>query len=171
MAKEELGIGSIPPLVLLSDDSPVGIRHSEYMQNLLMRTLGIEVVIDRQIFRQRLAKSEAGEFDMVLYGWGPDYDDPLTFGDLFGSWNLNNHGRYNNAEVDQWIRVAQRSIDQSERMNAFGHIQRLLSEDAAILLFYERGVMFVEDPRLKGVARRAIGPEPDYTTAYLEPNP
>lgn len=171
LAKQELGIDRFPPLVLLCDDTPIGIRHSEYMQDLLKRTLGLDIVIDRQIFRQRLAKAEAGEFDMVLYGWGPDYDDPLTFGDLFASWNLNNHGRYSDEEVDQAVRIAQRSTDQTERMRAFDTIQRNLIDDVAILLFYERGVMFVEDARLNGVARRAIGPEPDYTGAYIEPVP
>lgn len=171
LAKQELGLDEFPPLVLLCDDSPVGIRHSEYMQDLLKRTLGLDIIIDRQIFRQRLAKAEAGDFDMVLYGWGPDYDDPLTFGDLFASWNLNNHGRYSNEELDRAVRIAQRSTDQSERMQAFDTIQKILIDDVAILLFYERGVLYVQDARLKGVARRAIGPEPDYTGAYIEPAP
>jgi len=105
-----------------------------------------------------------------MYGWGPDYDDPLTFGDLFGSRNLNNHGRYVNQAVDDAIRVAQTSADPVERMEAFAEIQRVLIEDAAILLFYERGVMYVQDPRLHGVSRRAIGPEPDYTGAWLDPD-
>ena len=56
-------------------------------------------------------------------------------------------------------------------MRAFDVIQREVIEDAAILLFYERGVMFIEDSRLKGVARRSIGPEPDYTGAYLVASP
>ena len=167
IARQELGLEVFPPLVLLADDNPVGIRLSEYLQEIYRHRLGLEIIIDRQIFRQRLAKSEAGEFDMVYYGWGPDYDDPLTFGDLFGSRNLNNHGRYQNEDVDRAIRVAQTSADRTERMQAFAEIQRILIEDAAILLFYERGVMYVQDPRLAGVARRAIGPEPDYTGAWL----
>jgi oligopeptide transport system substrate-binding protein len=171
LARQELGLDAFPPLVLLTDDSPIGIKHSEYLQDRFKRTLGLDIVIDRQIFRQRLAKSEAGEFDMVMYGWGPDYDDPLTFGDLMGSRNLNNHGRYVNADVDRAIRIAQTSADPTERMRAFDVIQRTLIEDAAILLFYERGVLYVEDARLRGVARRAIGPEPDYTGAYLVGSP
>ena len=45
----------------------------------------IAVKIDKQIPKQRLAKMTAGDFDMVLAGWGPDYNDPLTFGDLYAS--------------------------------------------------------------------------------------
>jgi hypothetical protein len=56
-------------------------------------------------------------------------------------------------------------------MAAFGEIQRILIEDAAIILNYDRGVMYVQDPHLRGVSRRAVGPEPDYTYAYLVENP
>ena len=167
LAREELGIDEWPPIVLLSDDTPGAIVHSEYLQDQLRRTLGLEIRIDRQNFKQRLAKAEAGDFDIVLYGWGPDFDDPLTFGDLFASWNLNNHAAYNNPEVDRQIRIAQRSSDQHERMQAFGEIQRLLLEDVALIPAYERGVLYVQDPRLTNVAHRAVGPYIDYTRAHL----
>jgi oligopeptide transport system substrate-binding protein len=171
LAKQELGLTAFPPIVMLSDDTPAAITHSEYLQDQLRRTLGLEIRIDRQNFRQRIAKSQAGEFDIVLLGWGPDFDDPLTFGDLFASWNLANYGRYNNPELDAQVRIAQQSIDPGVRMAAFGEIQRILIEDVAAILYYERGVMYVQDPRLKGVTRRAVGPFVDYTRAYIVENP
>ena len=79
----------------------------------------------------------------------------------------NNYGRYNNPDYDAQVRIAQRSIDQSVRMSAFAEMQRLIFEDAMIVLNYERGVMYIQDPRLKGVLRKQVGFEPDYTAAYL----
>jgi oligopeptide transport system substrate-binding protein len=168
LAKQDLGLTELPTLVLLSDDTPAAITHSEYLQEYLRRQLGLTIRIDRQSFRQRLAKQEAGEFDLLIYGWSPDYDDPMSFGDLFASWNLNNHPRYNNPELDAHVRIAQQSLDQSVRMQAFAEIQRILIEDAAIFMAYERGVMYVEDARLKGVGRRATGHQPDYRYAYID---
>jgi oligopeptide transport system substrate-binding protein len=171
MAKKELGVTTIPPLVLLTDDGPLSNKQSEYYQNLFMRTLGLEIKIDKQIFKQRLAKMTAGDFDMVAAGWGPDFDDPLTFGDLFASWNGNNRGKYNNPELDRQVRIAQSSLDQRVRMAAFGEIQRILIEDAVILPNYERGIVYVRDSRLKGVVNRAVGTDPDYSNAYLVEKP
>ena len=94
LARQELGLEEFPPLALLSGDNPIANIQGEWVQASLKRHLGLDVKLDRQIFKQRLAKMTAGDFDMVLAGWGPDYDDPLTFGDLFASWNLNNRGRY-----------------------------------------------------------------------------
>ena len=168
LAKQELGLDEIPPLVLLTDDSPISNKQSEYFQNLFSRTLGLEIRIDKQIFKQRLEKMTAGDFDMVMAGWGPDYADPLTYGDLYASWNGNNRGRYNNPALDAQVRIAQSSLDQRTRMEAFAEIQRILIEDAAQLYNYERGIVFVQVPELRGVVNRQISPDPDYTGAWLE---
>lgn len=166
-AKTELGLDDWPPLVVLSGDTPLARKHAEYLQSELKKHLNLDIKIDRQIFKQRLAKMRAGQFDMVMSGWGPDFDDPLTFGDLFASWNLQNRGRYSNPELDAQIRIAQGSIDQQVRMDAFGEIQRILIEQAVILPDYERGRVFVTDPRMQNLGRRAIGPDPDYSRVRL----
>ncbi len=166
-AKLELGIDEFPPLVLLSGDNPISSIQSEYYQQVFRKHLGLDIKIDKQIFKQRLAKMLSGDFDMVLAGWGPDYDDPLTFGDLFASWNLNNRGNYRNPELDKWVRVAQNEQDTKTRMDAFGEIQRILIEDAVILPNYERGVTYVTHPQMKGMVRRAVGPDPDFSNAWI----
>ena len=167
LARQELGVDEIPPLVLLTGDSPFSNKHAEYYQNVVMRTLGLEVKIDKQIFKQRLAKMTAGDYDLVAAGWGPDFDDPLTFADLYASWNQNNRGLYNNPELDRLVRVAQNSIDPKTRMDAFGEIQNILYKDVVLLHNYERGIVYVQDPRLQGVVRRAVGTDPDYTNAHI----
>ena len=167
-AKEELGYEELPPLIFLTGDNPASNKQSEYFQEVYKSRLGLEVKIDRQIFKQRLAKMTAGDYDMVLAGWGPDYADPLTFGDLFASWNQNNRGRYANPVLDEWVAVAQSSLDPEERMQAFAEIQQILHDDVVILMNYERGSVYVRDPRLKGVVRRAVGTDPDFTGAWIE---
>ena len=69
------------------------------------------------------------------------------------------------------MRIAERSLDQGERLRAFAEVERILIEDAALLLAFERGVMYVQDPRLKNVARRTIGPPTDYARAYITEEP
>lgn len=166
-AREELGIDEIPPLVLLVGDSPTAAKQAEYMQGLLKSRLGLDVKIDIQTFKQRLAKMTSGEFDMVGAGWGPDFDDVMTFGDLFATWNLNNRGRYSNPEYDKWVREAMNSTDPQVRMDAMGKIQQIVHEDAVIIPQYEQGVIYVMHPGLKGVVRRVVGADPDYRYGYV----
>ncbi|MDG2420383.1 MAG: peptide ABC transporter substrate-binding protein [Gammaproteobacteria bacterium] len=167
-AKLELGINDFPPIVLLTGDSSLSLLAAEYYQELFKKNLGLELRIDAQIFKQRLAKMTSGDFDIVMAGWGPDYFDALTFGDLFSSWNLNNRGRYQSEQMDDLIRIAQSELDPKKRMDAFSSIQDLIYEDVVIVPMYERGISFVVDPRLKGFKRRSVGPQVDYNYAYIE---
>lgn len=167
LAKEELGVDEIPPLVLLTGDSAVANKQAEFLQTLWGDTLGLNIRIDKQIFKQRLEKMTAGDFDMVAAGWGPDYNDPLTFGDLFASWNLNNRGRYSNPDLDACVRKAQTSNDPVERVEAFGCIQHELLDHHAIVPTYERASIYVVQPQLRGFVRSAIGPNIDYTRAWF----
>lgn len=167
-AKQDLGLEQIPPLVLLADTSPVATISAQYYQEVYKKNLGLDIVIDQQIFRQRLAKMESGDFDIVLSGWGPDYNDPLTFGDYYASWNLNNRGHYRNDRIDELVRIGQSSLDSKERMDAFGEIQQILFDEAVYLGNYERGRVYATDPRVKGILRRVMGAESDYSNAYID---
>ncbi|HIG44257.1 MAG TPA: peptide ABC transporter substrate-binding protein [Gammaproteobacteria bacterium] len=166
-AKQELGVEQIPPLILLSGNTPTATKQAEYMQGLLKARLDLDIKIDKQTFKQRLAKMTSGDFDMVLAGWGPDFDDVMTFGDLFASWNLNNRGRYNNPEYDDLVRLAMNSIDAQVRMDAMGKMQQILFDDAVVLPQYEQGVIYLMHPKIRGVVRRVVGPDPDYTKARV----
>jgi len=167
-ARVELGLDEFPSLVMLTGDNPVSNIQSEYYQAVFKKNLGLDIRIDRQIFKQRLDKMTKGQFDMVLAGWGPDYNDALTYGDLFASWNLNNRGRYDNPEYDRLVRIAQGSLDPKVRMDAFNEMQRIIYDDAVLIVNYERGQAYVSDPRVKGIVRRAVGAEQDYTYAYID---
>lgn len=167
-AKAELGLESWPPLVMLAGDSPRALQEAEYYQYLFKKGLGLELRIDQQVFKQRLEKMRRGDFDIVVAAWGPDYDDIMTFADLFASWNDNNRGRYDNPLYDRWIRLAQSSNDAKTRFNAMAQIQRIVVEDVPILPTYENGALYVQNPRLKGVRRSIFGGDPNFRYAWIE---
>ena len=51
-------------------------KYSRYV-----KTANIEI---KQVpFKQRLELMTALDYDIVFAGWGPDYDDPLTYLDLW----------------------------------------------------------------------------------------
>ena len=164
-ARQELG--GISPMVLLVGDSPAAIKQAEYIQGVLKNKLNLDLKIDTQTFKQRLAKMTAGNFDIVAAGWGPDFDDIMTFGDLFASWNLNNRGRYINPEYDELVRIAMNNTNPKTRMDAMGRAQQILHHDAVVLPQYEQGVIYLLHPKVKGVVRRVVGADPDFTYANV----
>ena len=62
--------GTIPPLVWLTGDDPVTAREAEYFQYLLSSRLGVALKIDKQTFKQRLAKMTSGRLRHRLGGLG-----------------------------------------------------------------------------------------------------
>lgn len=164
-ARKELG--TIPPLILLVGNTPTAVKQAEYLQGLLKEKLNLDLKIDKQTFKQRLAKMTSGDFDIVGAGWGPDFDDIMTFGDLFASWNLNNRGRYSSPEYDRLVRLAQNNADPKVRMDAMGKAQEILFNEAVVLPQYEQGLIYLQHPKLKGVVRRVVGGDPDFTNARI----
>ncbi|MDA0788458.1 MAG: peptide ABC transporter substrate-binding protein [Proteobacteria bacterium] len=169
--KTELKTDTIAPLTLLTVTSPTGTKVAEYFQGLLKQTLGLEVRVDQQTFKQYLDKSRKGQFDIMFASWYPDFDDIMTYADLQASWNGNNRGGYVNPEYDRWVRVLQSSSNQRTRMDAAAELQSILIEDLPVLPTAETGSAYILHPRLKGVVRRVIGADPDYTYARVLPGP
>jgi oligopeptide transport system substrate-binding protein len=56
----------------------------------------------------------------------------------------------------------------AERMQAFGEIQRIIHEDVVMLPDYERGIVYVSHPQVRGIRRHVIGAETDFTNAWIE---
>lgn len=167
-ARRQLRLETLPPLVLLAGDSPQAAKEAEFFQALLGQGLGLDIRIDKQVFRQRLEKMSRGEFDIVAANWAPDFDDPITFGDLFASWNENNRGGYRSNEYDRWVRAAMATTDPVARARAMAQLQRIIQQDVPILPTYERGLVYVQHPRLKGVVRNIFGGDPNLRDAWVE---
>lgn len=156
-ARQELGVDEIPPLSILADDREISQLQAQYFQSLFSRTLGLDIKVDVQTFKTRLDKMLAGDFDLVVAGWGPDYEDPFTFVELFASWNINNRGKYDSPEYDSYVRATMATSDQQVRMDMMGKAQQLLIDDAAILPTYERMVNTVQHPQLEGLVFKQTG--------------
>lgn len=163
LAKKQLGIRKWPPIMLLSGDSDLSSRINQYLQSTLQAKLGLDIRIDQQTFKQRLAKSLAGDYDLLQSGWSPDYNDPLTYGDLFDSSNLNNRGRYSNPALDAEVEIARNSNDQVIRMKAFAKIQQIIINQAVIIPEYEQVGLEVINPGITGIVNRVTSFSPDLT--------
>ena len=110
----------------------------------------------------------AGDFDLVSAGWGPDFADPMTFAELFASWNENNRGRFKDAEYDALIRKAQATGDPRVRMDAMAAAEKIALDELPVLPTFERAIIYVHSPRVNGIVRHVIGPDPDFTFATVE---
>jgi hypothetical protein len=54
-------------------------------------------------------------------------------------------------------------------MDAMAEAERILLDDVGILPKSEAGSVYVHSAKLSGVVRRAVGTDPDYTHARVDP--
>jgi oligopeptide transport system substrate-binding protein len=167
LAKKELGLKELPQITVLASDKDNVRRDMEYFQRYYKEKLGLDLKLDFQTFKVRLERTDRKDFDVVYSGWGPDYLDPMTFADLFTSWNKNNNTGWSSPKYDENIKKAQNSVDAKERLKLFSENEKILVDEAPIAPFYQQFRVYVQDPRLVGVLRRTVGEDPDFYYAKI----
>ncbi|MBC6130406.1 peptide ABC transporter substrate-binding protein, partial [Listeria booriae] len=80
---KELGVSEIT-VEFTSDDTENARKSSEFIQDQLQKNLdGLTVKLKNVPFKVRLQNDQNQDYDFSMSGWGPDYQDPSTFLDLF----------------------------------------------------------------------------------------
>jgi oligopeptide transport system substrate-binding protein len=156
---KELGLSQAPAIELLGDDTPAAKQSMEFIQEQLRVNLGAKVQITSVPFKERLERGKNQRFDLLISGWGPDYNDPMTFLDLFTSDNSFNRGKYSNPEYDELIKKSKENGDFKQRFEDLKKAEQILIEDAGIAPLYYRTKIAVKKPFIKDWYWSAIGPE------------
>lgn len=156
---KELGLEKAPKISLILNDSGSNKKTGEYIQENLRVNLGLEVEIEVMTFKERLQRTKNGTFDLILSGWGADYQDPMTFLDLFITNGGNNHGKYSNSEYDELIKFAQTTVDEKARIDALHKVEDIIAKELPILPLFQVRSLFIAKPRVEGIHLSSFGPE------------
>jgi oligopeptide transport system substrate-binding protein len=99
-----------------------------------------------------------GEYQISLYGWIADYNDPMTFLDLWLSDTPLNYANYRNDRYDQLINEAKVEPDEQVRMEDLIEAERLLIEDqAAAAPVYHQGSAVLVRPTIQNWVQHPTG--------------
>lgn len=169
-AMEDLGIDDPSKIELefLTTDQEVSRIQAEVIQDQLQRNLGITVDIRQVPYKQRLQMESKHEFEMVFSGWAPDYDDPMTYLELWTTDSPYNHGSYSSDKYDELVNYAKTSTDKQKRMDSLFEAEKTLLEDGGIVPLQMRRIAWLKNPKLRGVVKNYVGPREDYVFADIE---
>ena len=152
-------------LSFLCDDSTNAQKNAEFFQAQWKEVLGIDVEITPQPFKSRLDSMDSGDFDMVYAGWSPDYNDPMTFLDMFTTTNGNNYGKYSSEEYDSLIASAMTEADVAARQDMLFQAETLVTKtDAAVYPVYFSACSYAVSDKVEGMTRTGFQ-EFDFTDA------
>ncbi|MDD3244015.1 MAG: peptide ABC transporter substrate-binding protein [Eubacteriales bacterium] len=154
LAKTELGVDTIS-VELLMDEGDTGALTAAYYQDCWKKA-GIECTITQVPFKDRLARQDNKEYQVSSYGWGPDYNDPMTFLDLWVSGSGNNIIGLNDATYDKNIADALVEADYDKRTAMLVECENTLIENFYLGPVYFRQRDFITSGKLQGVVRTAF---------------
>jgi oligopeptide transport system substrate-binding protein len=165
--KEE-GLSALPEIHFLTTDSDTAKKGAEVLKEMWRQNLGVDVVLDMVPFKERLKRTDDGNFDIVFSGWGADYNDPMTFLDLYVSGGGFNDAGYSSAAFDEAIKFGQTSADVNARMGKMLEAEKILMKDLPIAPVYFRGSAYVTRPYVKNIVSHPFGADYDFKWAYIE---
>ncbi len=152
----ELGLTALPALTLLIDDRGAKKTEAAAYQEFWKKNLGIEVDIEVMPYKAMRAKVDSKDFQIAIGGWGPDYNDPMTFLDMLVTGGGNNSSSYSNTEYDQYITQATVEKDPAKRFGLLRQAETKLMQDLPIGPIYFMNQSYAVQPGLKGVVRSAF---------------
>ena len=140
-------LGGNPEIELLAYDDSTARDIATFLQSQLQENLGAKISIKVQPFDRKLELEANGDFQLSWQGWIADYDDPMTFLDLFESTSSFNTQKYSNAQYDELISGAREELDETKRMDMLEEAERILvMEDAGTAPMYFQGQARLQKP-------------------------
>lgn len=154
---KELGLDPDPSkytlkYLLQGSDSDTKLQ-GEFSQNNLKQVIGVNVeLIPAADFSDFLAKEENGEFDISMAGWGADYNNPMTFLDLFSKSNPNNSGKYSNDRVEELLDKLKTETNIEKRLKMYKEIEEIeVVKDPAMAPTYYKEVYSFQNKDISGL--------------------
>jgi len=155
-------------VTLLCESDPSTLRTAQFIQQQLFKNLGLNVILQPNTFQARISKMSQRNYDFVLAGWGPDYNYPTTFLNMWVTGGGNNDTNFSNTQYDKDVNIGQTSDNRDARMTALNKAEVLLMKEMPIApLYYGYGNWLVK-PWLKGVVIRNSGTQISFQWAYVD---
>ncbi|WP_052036163.1 peptide ABC transporter substrate-binding protein [Tumebacillus flagellatus] len=155
-------------LKLLVDDSDVAKKAGEFLKEQWRTKLGVNVDIENVPFKLRLEREKKQDYTISVTLWGADYNDPMTFLDMFVTKNEFNSVSYSNPEYDKLINSAKVTADPKQRAQELVEAEKLLMKDMPIGPIFFRGKAFATKPYVKDLVAFPFGVDYELKNTYIE---
>ncbi|MEF2964686.1 peptide ABC transporter substrate-binding protein [Paenibacillus sp. M1] len=164
---KEKGYTTLPQITLIYNSSEAHKKIALAVADMWKKNLGVEVKTENQEWAVFLENRQSLNYQIARAGWSADYNDPMTYIDVYTTNSGNNDIGFSNEEYDKLVAEAKASEDNTKRNENFKRAEEILiGEEQALMPIYYYTNVAVEKPYLKGVVLDFSGAI-DYTRAYL----
>ena len=165
---KEKGYTTLPEVTLIhnSDDNHKKIALA--IADMWKNNLGVTVKVQNQEWGVFLKNRTDLNYQVARSGWGADYNDPMTYIDMWTSNGGNNDTGFKNEEYDKLVKDAYATSDNAKRMELMSKAEKILVEENQVVMpiYYYSSVSLVK-PWVKNLHLDYKG-DIDFTRAYIE---
>jgi len=145
-------------------------QQQEWYQQQFEKNLGIK--IDVQVLADFGIWTKAVDdmdYDVMVWGWSADFNDPINFLEMFETSNGNNSVKFSNAKYDKIYKELLTETDENKRIEKYQRLEEILvKEEVGIApMYYEDTRRFTQN-YLKDFMTPKFGPSYEWRWAYTE---
>ncbi|MBN9647321.1 MULTISPECIES: peptide ABC transporter substrate-binding protein [Terrisporobacter] len=129
----------------------------EAVQNMWKENLGLNVTISSQDWNVFLETRKEGDFQVARDGWLGDYNDPISFIDMWITGGGNNNAQWSNKEYDKIVSEIKSTTDAKERYAKMHEAEDLLAKDMPIIPIYYYTDLYLISDKLEGMYTSPLG--------------
>lgn len=131
---------------------------AEALQNMWQENLGVQVNLQNQDWNVFLKERKEGNYNIARHGWIADYNDPMSFIDMWLTGGGNNDAQYKNEEFDKYVKAAKATSDPDERMENMHKAEDILiGEDNVVAPLYFYNNSYMMKPNIQGLYYTPLG--------------
>ena len=119
--------------------------------------IGVKVELSNQEWAVFLNTRQQGHYEIARQGWVGDYNDPMTFLDLFVTGGGNNDCGFSNAKYDELIAAAKVETDANKRMDMLREAEDILMEEMPMLPIYYYTTVMAWNDNVDGIHVSKLG--------------
>jgi oligopeptide transport system substrate-binding protein len=150
-ALQQSGV-SLGSLSFLTRDITTNKQISEYLKDQWQTNLGVNVGIEVVDAKTVSKRQTASDYQFSLQGWVADYPDPQDWADIWKCGSGNQFSGYCNKSYDSLVAKADQDLNASDRSKLYGQAQRMLLEDWAGGMIYQRSTYHLVKPYVQNVS-------------------
>lgn len=145
-------------------------QRSEWLAQQVNGNLGIKINVETQgDWGVYLSIMDKLEYDFTMSGWSADYNDPMSFLDIWVSNGGNNHTGYADTEYDELLKSVYKETEQDKVTEIYKKLEnKLVNEDAVISPIYYTDKYAFYQNYVKDIQFTSFGSVYEFKHAYIQ---